>query len=331
MSTRTSVEAGGRGGARPPRPRAVTAAVAVLAVLVVVAVLVTAGGPVLAGHPVYPALLAVTLLLAVVALVRAVRRRRPPPRRSAWRRAAGLLVVVLAVAWVAALWWLRPFGAQEPALAALASDDAVTVTQTPTTLVLAPTGAPEGTTGTALLLQPGARVDARAYAAVVRPLAAAGHLVVVPKQPLGIGFLSLGALDAARDAHPDVERWVVGGHSLGGTAAAVEAVDAGAGGTPVAGLLLWASYPADDVSSTLDAQVLSVSASEDGLATPADITASVADLPPGAELVVVEGAVHAFFGDYGPQPGDGTPTVDRATARAEITAASLGLLDEVSG
>jgi len=321
----------GRGGAGPTWPRAVTAAVAALAVLVVAAVLVTADGPVLAGHPVYPVLLAATLLVAAVALVRAVRRRRRPLRRSAGRRVAGLLVAVLAVAWVAALWWLRPFGAQEPALAALASDDVVTVTQTPTTLVLAPAGAPEGTTGTALLLQPGARVDARAYAAVVRPLAAAGHLVVVPKQPLGIGFLALGALDAAREAHPDVERWVVGGHSLGGTAAAVEAVDAGDDGAPVVGLLLWASYPADDVSSTLDARVLSVSASEDDLATPADITASVADLPPGADLVVVEGAVHAFFGDYGPQPGDGTPTVDRATARAEITAASLGLLDEVSG
>jgi len=329
VSPRPSGDAG-RGGAGPTWPRAVTAAVAALAVLVVVAVLV-AGGPVLAGHPAYPVLLAATLLVAAVAIVRAVRRRHRPLRRSAWRRLGGLLVAVLAVAWVAVLWWLRPFGAQEPALAALASDDAVTVTQTPTTLVLAPTGAPEGTTGTALLLQPGARVDARAYAAVVRPLAAAGHLVVVPKQPLGIGFLSLGALDAARDVHPDVERWVVGGHSLGGTAAAVEAVDAGTEGTPVAGLLLWASYPADDISTAPVGRVLSVAASEDGLATPEDITASAADLPPDAELVVVEGAVHAFFGDYGPQPGDGTPTVDRATARAEITAASLGLLDEIPG
>jgi hypothetical protein len=41
----------------------------------------------------------------------------------------------------------------------------------------------------------------------------------------------------------------------------------------------------------------------------------------------VPGAVHAFFGDYGPQAGDGTPTVDRATAQRQIVAATEDLLD----
>jgi len=73
--------------------------------------------------------------------------------------------------------------------------------------------------------------------------------------------------------------------------------------------------------------VLSVSASNDGLATPADIEASKADLPADARFVEVEGAVHAFFGDYGPQPGDGTPTISHDQARQEISAATLELVD----
>nr|WP_246256043.1 alpha/beta hydrolase [Isoptericola halotolerans] len=204
------------------------------------------------------------------------------------------------------------------------SDDAVTVTETATRVVLAPAGE---ASGTAVFFQPGARVDPRAYAAVLRPLAEAGHPVVVAKQPLGIGFLALGAFDAARGAHPEVEQWVVGGHSLGGTVAAIQADDADDAATaPAVGLLLYASYPADDVSRSLTATVASVSGTRDRLATPADIEASRADLPPGTDFTVVEGASHAQFGDYGPQPGDGVATISDDDARAQITAASLRFL-----
>jgi len=178
-----------------------------------------------------------------------------------------------------------------------------------------------------LVFQPGAKVEARAYAAVLRPLAEAGVLVVVPQQPVGIGFLAMGAFEAARTAHPEITRWVVGGHSLGGTVAAMDAeahaddVDA-----PVMGLMLWASYPASDLSSTLSAAVLSLSGSEDGLATPATIEASRADLPAGTTFTVVGGVSHASFGDYGPQPGDGTPTIGADDARAQISGASVAFL-----
>jgi hypothetical protein len=36
--------------------------------------------------------------------------------------------------------------------------------------------------------------------------------------------------------------------------------------------------------------------------------------------------VHAFFGDYGDQPGDGTPTISRADAQAQIQQATIELL-----
>jgi len=45
--------------------------------------------------------------------------------------------------------------------------------------------------------------------------------------------------------------------------------------------------------------------------------------------VPVEGAVHAFFGDYGEQPGDGMPTVPRADAQQQIVDASVELLSEL--
>lgn len=296
--------------------------VAVAGLLVVGWALLTSWGGVVHGHPAYLVVLLVTvagcLLLAWWSW-----RLRTPVRGG---RLLGVIgVLVLACTWLAAVAWLKPFSAVEPALAAMESSAAVTVEESATAVTLLP-AAPSGR---GLLYQPGAKVEARAYAAMLRPLAEAGITVVIPKQPLGIAFLSTGALDGARESHPDVQAWAVGGHSLGGTVAAqiADADDEGSPGAvdgqaPVTGLLLHASYPAGDMSTTLTAEVLSVSGTADGLATPADIEASAADLPPGAAFLPLEGVVHAFFGDYGPQPGDGVPGVTQDEARTSISDAS---------
>jgi dienelactone hydrolase len=98
---------------------------------------------------------------------------------------------------------------------------------------------------------------------------------------------------------------------------------------PVIGLLLYASYPASDMSTTLTAAALSISGSEDGLATPAKIDAARPDLPKGTTFIVIDGGVHAFFGDYGPQPGDGAPTISHDDARRQIAAASIAWVDNL--
>ena len=47
-------------------------------------------------------------------------------------------------------------------------------------------------------------------------------------------------------------------------------------------------------------------------------------------FTAVQGGIHGYFGDYGAQPGDGTPGVDRATAQAQIVAASTTFMAAVS-
>ncbi|WP_062465512.1 alpha/beta hydrolase [Demequina maris] len=286
--------------------------VAALAVVVALVLAAVAWGAVVHGHPAYAVMLAATVAVGGLTLWR-------------WRRArraggAGLLIlrvvgIFAALAWVGMIAWLKPFVATEPALSAMASDDAVTVTESATRIVMEPAEA----TGAGLVFYPGARVDPRAYAAHLRALAEDGHPVVIVKEPLGIAFLSVGALAPVIDGRGGA--WAVGGHSLGGTVAALEADREGP-----AGLLLWASYPAGDMASYGGA-VASVSGSLDGLATPADIDASRADLPDAAVFTEIEGAVHAQFGSYGAQPGDGEPTIPDDEARAAIVAASLALLD----
>jgi predicted alpha/beta-hydrolase family hydrolase len=166
---------------------------------------------------------------------------------------------------------------------------------------------------------------------VLRPLAEQGYTVVIPKQPLGIAFLALGAFDTARPEHPEITGWVLGGHSLGGTVASIQADGADEDDTaPSVGLLYFASYPANDISSSLKVPVASISGSKDGLATPAKIESSRPNLPADTEFTIIEGAVHAYFGDYGPQSGDGTPTIKHEDARDQISRAAVGFLNSVA-
>ncbi len=298
---------------------------AALALVAVAFVCLTAWAPVVHGNPAYPLLLALTVLGALAALWRA---RRPRARPGTWRLVGRGLLLVLAVGWVAAMVWLRPFAAVQPALAAMRSDASVEVVESATRIVLTPAAGTASEVG--VFFQPGARVDARAYAAVLRPLAEAGHVVVIAKQPLGIAFLALPAFDAARSAQPEVQRWVVGGHSLGGTVAAIQADAADADrSAPAVGLLLYASYPAGDVRGSLTTAVESVSGTRDGLATPAKIAASRADLPADSTFTVIDGASHAQFGAYGAQPGDGIPTISDEQARTLISEASLRFVDSL--
>ena len=274
-------------------------------------VVATRWSTLLADHPAYPVALVIVAVLGAVLAVRARRARTGGPLRIA----AHVVGAVAVVAVLAALVWLRPFPADPVAVAATGPSPGVDVVSTATTWELRPRDGP-GVTG--VLYHPGARVDSRAYLPLLRPLAEQGHLVVVAKAPLGIALLSTGVATGVFDAHPEVPRWVLGGHSLGGTAAAFSADD---GDPRVRGVFFWASYPASDLSAS-GLTFASISGERDGLATPADIEASRLLLPPATAFTVVPGAVHAFFGDYGAQPGDGRPTVGRAEAQRQIVAAT---------
>jgi hypothetical protein len=304
-----------------------TFALGIAGLVVVAWACLTEWGGIVHGHPAYAVLLAVTVVASVLTAILGLRGRRT--RRGGWRTAGVIVVLVLGVGWLGLMGWLRPYTAVEPALAAMVSDDRVTVTETPTQIVLEPAS---GGGGTGVFFQPGALVDPRAYAAHLRPLAEAGHTVVIPKQPLGIAFLATGAFDDARARFPEIDGWVLGGHSLGGTVAAMQADAADSDAkSPAVGLLFYASYPANDISGSLDIPVLSISGSRDGLATPDKIAASRGDLPSDARFLQIKGGSHAQFGSYGPQAGDNTPTISAEDARTQISDATVQFVDGFGG
>ncbi len=189
-------------------------------------------------------------------------------------------------------------------------DDRVAVRDAGDSVVMTPTGSGDGT---GIVFIPGAKVDPYAYMATFRQVVADGTTVVITKPTLHLAFFDTRPLSTFEAHVPGVRTWAVGGHSLGGVRACQLAQDAD-------GLLLLGSYCANDLSRT-DVDVLSVSGSRDGLSTPAKVAAARDRLPSSAVTTEVQGANHADFGAYGDQPGDGTATISRADARAQISAA----------
>ncbi|WP_375423435.1 alpha/beta hydrolase [uncultured Friedmanniella sp.] len=262
------------------------------------------------------------------------RTHRQRVRRANRRVALAVPALFLCVLTAGLLAWARPFAPTPVAVTAMRSandirvSDRITWYEMTSVAKNADDQVVKPTVG--LVFVPGARVDPRAYAKLLRPLAAAGYLVVVLKEPFGIAFLDQNHAGTVMRLHPEITTWVVAGHSLGGVVAASYADGHPVVGTAkVAGLALYASYPSSRLQRT-DLKVTSISGSLDGLSTPAKVTASKDDLPAASTFVVVPGAVHSYFGDYGLQPGDGTPTADRVQAQAQITKATADLLAAVT-
>ena len=234
-----------------------------------------------------------------------------------WRRIGLVLsLCLLAVLAGVVLYFAFPYGAEPAAVAAVAENDAVVVEERDGAHVLSPA---EGEVTAGLVFYPGARVDPEAYVPTLAPLAESGTLVVIPEMPLNLAFFDSGAAAGPITEYDTVERWYVGGHSLGG---AMACRYAGENPDEVEGLVLYASYCDRNISDT-DLAVLSVLGSEDDVLS-ADTERENRDLlPADAEIVEIEGANHAGFGAYGEQFRDGEATIGDEEARDRVAAVTV--------
>ena len=179
-------------------------------------------------------------------------------------------------------------------------------------------------TTTAFIFYPGARVDYRSYAVPLHKIAAEGYLVILLPVRLNLAILDVDAAGRAISAFPTIRHWVVGGHSLGGVAAATYALKH----KDIDGLVLWASYPSDDALKNSAMKVISIYGTQDisGVTAFED---SRALLPLNAHYVVIQGGNHAQFGDYGIQPGDNEATIPRVDQQKQVVDATAQFLKEL--
>ena len=160
-------------------------------------------------------------------------------------------------------------------------------------------------TNAGLIFYPGGKVEYAAYEPLMKACAENGILCVLVEMPFNLAVLDVNAANGIREQFPEVEDWYIGGHSLGGSMAAsfvsknVDDFD---------GLILLASYSTADLSET-DLNVLSVYGSEDMVLNRESYDKYLSNLPVDFSETILDGGCHAYFGMYGKQSGDGTPTL----------------------
>ena len=156
-----------------------------------------------------------------------------------------------------------------------------------------------------LIFYPGGKVENTAYAPLLRACAEQGILCALVRMPGNLAVLDANAADGLQQEHPEITTWYIAGHSLGGAMAAGYAA---AHEKDFDGLILLAAYSTKDLSQTT-LRVLSVYGSEDGVMNRESYEKNWSNLPADTTEVVLDGGCHSQFGSYGPQDGDGVPTI----------------------
>jgi len=214
----------------------------------------------------------------------------------------------------------------------LTDDAKVTVAIDGTTLRFTPRQRPQSV---GFLFYPGSLVDPKAYAPLAHALAAQGFTTIIVKLPLRTAPLAsqeaavMARTQAIMQEDETVTRWVVGGHSRGG---AIAARYAHAQPTGLAGLILiGTSHPKEaafDLSGS-PLKVMKIFASNDGLASVAEVEENSRFLPADTQWVRIEGGNHAQFGYYGSQLGDSRATISRQEQQTQTVAAIQTFLTAV--
>ena len=156
-----------------------------------------------------------------------------------------------------------------------------------------------------LIFYPGGKVEHTAYEPLMVACTAKGITCVLVEMPFNLAVFDINAADSVKEMFPDIEKCYIGGHSLGGSMAAAYLAD---NTSDFDGLILLGSYSTEDFSNS-EIEVLSVYGSEDKVLNKEKYEESRANLPSDFEERIIDGGCHAYFGMYGTQDGDGTPTI----------------------
>ena len=174
-----------------------------------------------------------------------------------------------------------------------------------------------------LMFYPGGKVEASAYAPLLRGLAEEGITCVLLEMPANLAVLDKNAAEGIAEQIPEVDRWYIGGHSLGGSMAASYAAEHS---EELEGLVLLAAYSTVDLKES-GLEILSLYGSEDGVLNMEKYEKYRDNLSKAIESEI-NGGNHAGFGMYGAQEGDGTATITNEEQITETAAWIVTLMEE---
>ena len=147
----------------------------------------------------------------------------------------------------------------------------------------------------------GGKVEADAYSYLVDVNAN----VFILDTPFNLAIFNFNKAQQIVDKYPQISRWFVGGHSLGGSSAFLYAASST---TLIEGIIYLGSYPTE----VNQFKQLAIFGSEDGLL---DYNAYLDYFDEDDSVKIITGGNHAQFGEYGIQADDGTATISGSAQR----------------
>jgi len=177
-----------------------------------------------------------------------------------------------------------------------------------------------------VILYPGGRCDPRAYAPVMREIAAAGFPVFIPKMPLRLAVLGAKRAGQIMQEQSSIKHWVIGGHSMGGAMAAGWAHNQP---DTIRGLFLMGSYAAR-MHAMPDSQipVAVLHGTRDFFLSQAELDAQPERLPQHTEFIDINGGDHYQFGSFTNM--EVTASIPRLDQQRQVTGALLRFLNSVA-
>lgn len=172
------------------------------------------------------------------------------------------------------------------------------------------------------IFYPGGKVEVDAYYPLMVECAKNDILSIAIKMPFNLAVFNINAADGIREQYPNIEKWYIGGHSLGGSMASsyleknIDDFD---------GLILLGSYSTVDFSDT-SLNVLSIYGENDKVMNKEKYDKYKSNLP-NPEEYKIPGGNHAGFGLYGEQKGDGKATI-KNEEQIKITAEQISNMME---
>lgn len=218
--------------------------------------------------------------------------------------AAILLVIILGVAGVSFVYVNDYYHATDNAISYLESSENVNVSfDANKNITFRPNQSMDKHIG--FIFYPGGKVEYTAYAPMLYKLAENGITCILIKMPANLAIMGINKADGTIDGYTDIDKWYIGGHSLGGAAASMYVYDHK---QAFDGLVLLGAYSTKDISDT-DLSVLLITGSEDKVLSLEKYNECMPNYPKNLSTLNIEGGCHSYFGDYGMQEGDGQPQI----------------------
>lgn len=202
---------------------------------------------------------------------------------------------------------------------ALKSTDTVTVKEESDRTVFEPEKYDTG-----IVFYPGGKVEYQAYAPLMQDYAEKGILCVLVKMPFNLAVFNTDKAEDVIDDDQKVKNWYIGGHSLGGSMAAVCAAK---NPGDFKGLIFLGSYTTEDLKHT-GLKAVSLYGSEDHVLNRESYRKYHDNLPDNTIEEVLIGGNHSQFGSYGLQKGDGNPSISAAKQREETVDYTMQMMAE---